>query len=178
MIDNENIVNEVFSSSMPFESWLQLTGETSRAFSAFCVYRDLGTDRSIISAFEISQKSVEQNKKNKSGSYKQWCNWSTQFHWKDRAAAYDRYLEQLKQTELRKTIEAQGEKHRAVTGKMLDVVSKKLDLINPNDLTQGTVTEWVSTAIKAEREAAGLTTVNKTEQKQGEFSFVTEFKGL
>jgi hypothetical protein len=35
-------------------------------------------------------------------------------------------MEKLKQAEVRKTIEEQGEKHRAVTGKMLAVVEKNL----------------------------------------------------
>jgi hypothetical protein len=87
-------------------------------------------------------------------------------------------MERLKQNELRKTIEAQGEKHRAVTGKMLDVVSKKLDLIDPAELSQSAVTEWVQTAIKADREAAGLVSDGKPEVKQGEFAFVSEFQGL
>jgi hypothetical protein len=111
--------------------------------------------------------------------YRVWRNWSTLFRWRERAADYDRYLEKLKQEELRKTIEAQGEKHREVTGKMLDVVSKKLDLMNPAELTQGAVTEWVQTAIRAEREAAGLVASNgKPEHQQGELNFVPEFQGL
>jgi hypothetical protein len=85
----------------------------------------------------------------------------------------------MKQTELRKTIEAQGEKHREVTGKMLDVISKKLDTMNPAELSQNNVTEWVQTAIKTEREMAGLVTPNgKTEIKQGELNFVQDFQGL
>jgi hypothetical protein len=32
---------------------------------------------------------------------------------------------------------------------MLDVVSKKLDLMNPEELTQGAVAEWVQAAIRA-----------------------------
>jgi hypothetical protein len=57
---------------------------------------------------------------------------------------------------------------------------KKLDLMNPADLMQGTVTEWVETAIRAEREAAGLVTSNggKAEPKQGEINFTPEFEGL
>jgi hypothetical protein len=94
-------------------------------------------------------------------------------------SVWDGTLEHLKQEEMRKTIEAQGEKHREVTGKMLDVVIKKLDLMNPAELTQGSVNEWAQTAIKAEREAAGLVALNgKTEAKQGELNFVQEFKGL
>jgi hypothetical protein len=80
---------------------------------------------------------------------------------------------------MRKTIEAQGEIHRQVTGKMLEVVKKKLEGMNPDDLTQGTVTEWVGTAIRAEREAAGLVASNdKSEPKQGEINFTPEFNGL
>jgi len=69
--------------------------------------------------------------------------------------------------------------HRAVTGKMLEVVKKKLDTMNPQELSQGNLTEWVQTAIKAEREAAGLVSSNgKPEVKQGGLNFTSDFKGL
>ena len=62
---------------------------------------------------------------------------------------------------------------------MLEVVSKKLDLMDPAELSQGNVTEWVETAIKAEREAAGLVTSNgKPDMKQGELTFAPDFQGL
>jgi hypothetical protein len=163
------------ASVLPFETWEKLADETSLAYAAFCVFRDLGAERNIRRAVEAAVKDEGKRKK----KYNVWRNWSTQYRWKERAADYDRHLEHLKQAELRKTIEAQGEKHRQVTGKMLDVVAKKLDTMNPDDLTQGAVTEWVNTAIKAEREAAGLISPNgKTEAKQGEFQFVSEFQGL
>jgi hypothetical protein len=51
--------------------------------------------------------------------------------------------------------------------------------MNPEELTQGNVTEWVDTAIKAERIAAGLVcTDGKPEAKQGELNFVSDFQGL
>ncbi|MDR2701803.1 MAG: hypothetical protein LBB72_05175 [Spirochaetaceae bacterium] len=158
-----------------FESWERLAGETSAAFSAFCAFRDCGADRNIRKAVETVEKNPDvQGKK-----YRVWRNWCSQYRWRERAADFDRYLEKLKQEELRKTIEAQGEKHKQVTGKMLDVVSKKLDLMNPAELTQGAVTEWVQTAIKAERETAGLVTSGgKPEHQQGELNFVSDFQGL
>jgi hypothetical protein len=63
---------------------------------------------------------------------------------------------------------------------MLAVVEKKLDLMNPSDLTQGTVTEWVETAIRADREIAGMAApkTGKPELKQGEINFTPEFNGL
>jgi hypothetical protein len=139
----------------------------------------LGAERNIRKAVEASLKSGEKDVVVQEKKYRVWRNWSTQFRWRDRAAEYDRYMEKLKQAELRKTIEEQGEQHRKVTGKMLDVVSKKLDTMNPDELTQVNLPEWVNTAIKADREAADLISPNsKTEHRQGELNFVSDFQGL
>ena len=175
MTDFNKAIEEAKAHVLPYESWDRLPGEGSKAFAAFCVFRDYGPERNIIAAFD----SVEKEKRGRTKSYGVWRAWCTQFRWRERAADYDRYIEKLKQEELRKTIEAQGEMHRKVTGKMLEVVSKKLDTMNPEDLTQGNVTEWVQTAIKAEREAAGLVVADsRAEPKQGELAFVSDFNGL
>jgi hypothetical protein len=184
MPDIDKIIDEAKSSLLPFESWERLPGESGAAYAAFCAYRDYGLERNIRKAVEGQFGKAELPCANPEAviakKYRVWRNWSTQFRWRERAAEYDNYTEKLKQAEKRKTIEAQGEKHRAVTGKMLAVVEKKLDLMNPADLTQGTVTEWVETAIRAEREASGLVTPNggKSEWKQGEINFTPEFEGL
>ena len=179
MTDIDKTIEEARVDMLPFYSWERLTGETSEAFYAFCVFRDFGLDRNILKAVESAAKDERERLK----KYRTWRNWAAKFRWSVRAADYDRWRESLKQTEVRKTIEAQGEKHRLVTGKMLDVVIKKLDLMNPEDLTQSTVTDWVNTSIKAEREASnfvcGLVSPNgKTETKQGELNFVSDFQGL
>jgi hypothetical protein len=179
MTNVDKAIEEARESNLPYESWVRLTGETSLAYSAFCAFRDLGAERSIRKAVETSLNSVEKDENKLNKRYNVYRNWSNLYRWRERAADYDRYTDKLKQGELRKTIEAQGELHRAVTGKMLEVAKKKLDTMNPEDLTQGNVTEWVQTAIKAEREAAGLVASNgKAESKQGELSFVSDFQGL
>jgi hypothetical protein len=176
MTDMDKAIEEARAAVMPFESWERLPGESGFAYAAFRAFRDYGPERNIRKAVEAAEKDKGQWDKR----YRVWRNWCSQFRWRERAADYDNYTDKLKQAEKRKTIEAQGEKHRAVTGKMLAVVEKKLDLMNPADLTQGTVTEWVETAIRAEREAAGLVTANggKSEPKQGEINFTPEFNGL
>jgi hypothetical protein len=177
MTDIEKAIEETKAELLPFESWERLTGESPAAFSAFCVFRDYGPERNIRKAVEAKHEGESDTLIEK--QYRLWRQWSMRFQWAKRAADYDRYLEKLKQAELRKTIEAQGEKHREVTGKMLEVVKKKLDTMNPEELTQGNVTEWVQTAIRAERESAGLVTSSgKPEIKQGELNFVPEFQGL
>ena len=175
MMNFDKAIEEAKSAMMPFESWERLDGESSAAFTAFCAFRDYGPERNIRKAVD----SIGNDEAIRARRYRVWRNWSAQFRWRERAADFDRYTEKLKQTELRKTIEAQGEQHRKVTGKMLEVVSKKLDLMDPAELSQGNLTEWVETAIKAEREAAGLVASNgKPEPKQGELTFTPDFEGL
>ena len=180
MTDIDKTVEEAWAESttaeaLPFESWERLAGETSLAFAAFCAYRDYGLERNIRKAVD----SVEKDDGKRGKKYRVWRNWSTQFRWRERTEAYDSYTEKLKEGERRKTIEAQGEAHRKVTGKMLEVVSKKLDLMDPAELTQGNVSEWAQAAIKAEREAAGLVSSNgKPEAKQRELVFTPDFQGL
>ena len=173
MTEMEKAIEEAKSTMMPFDSWERLQGESSKAFAAFCAFRDYGPERNIRKAVD----STEKDECVRAKRYRVWRNWCSEFKWRERAADFDRYIERIKQEELRKTIEAQGEMHRRVTGKMLDVVSKKLDTMNPEDLTQGNVTEWVQTAIKAEREAE-FTTSRNSSIKQGELNFVQDFQGL
>jgi len=113
MTDFEKAIEAAKADMLPFESWERLPGESGAAFAAFCAFRDLGLERTIRKAVE----SVEKDKATQNKKYNVWRNWSNQFKWRERAADFDRNIERLKQTELRKTIEAQGEKHREVTGK-------------------------------------------------------------
>jgi hypothetical protein len=175
MTDIDKIIKEAKAELLPFECWERLAGESGAAYAAFCAYRDFGPERNIRRAVETAESDRGRQDKR----YRMWRNWSAQFRWRERAADYDRHTEKLRQAERRKTIEAQGEQRRAVIGKMLAVVGQKLDLMDPADLAQGTVAEWVGTAIRAEREAAGLATPDgKTEPKQGEINFTSEFEGL
>jgi hypothetical protein len=183
MMDMDKAIEEAREIVMPFESWERLPGESGLAYAAFCAFRDYGPERNIRKAVEGRFRKAEgHNAKVETAiakKYRTWRNWCSAYRWRERAADYDSYADKLKQAEVRKTIEEQGERHRAVTKKMLEVVEKKLDLMNPAELTQGTVTEWVEAAIRAEREAAGLVTANgKTEPKQGEINFTPEFNGL
>ena len=175
----DKVLDEAKAGMMPFNSWELLPKESAEAFAAFVVYRDLGFGRSIRLAIE----SIKDNSTYLQ-SYASWRKWAADYRWKERAADYDRYIEQMKQNEHRKTIEAQGEKHREVTGLMLDVAKKKLQTMQPDDLSAGGVVEFVQTAVKIQNENAdllltsGLTPNGKTENKHGEFNFVSDFQGF
>jgi hypothetical protein len=182
MTDIEKTLEEVKREILPFESWERLAGESAAAYSAFCSYRDYGPERNIRRAAEAaSGENSERGRIEK--RYRMWRAWSAAFRWRERAADYDRYLDRLKQAEKRKTIEAQEAVYREATGKMLRVVNKKLDLMEPGELTQGAVAEWLTTAINTEREIAGIAAAPKGERqdkggKQLEIQFAPDFEGL
>lgn len=76
--------------------WDMLAGETTPAFTAFCVYRDLGSYRSLANAFTAATR--EQRGGNISDGEKKlpsgrWTLWSVQNDWLNRARQYDAYLE-------------------------------------------------------------------------------------
>jgi hypothetical protein len=196
MTDIEKTFEEVKAGILPFESWERLPGETGAAYAAFCVYRDYGPERNIRRAVSASLQGAavfcagtagEVGEKtaatvNVAKKYRTWRQWSMRFHWVKRAGDYDQYLDRIKQMEIRKNIEERGEVHRKVTDKMLQVVSKKLDMMEPGELTQGAVVDWVQTAINTERDILGVASPKESKggqnSRQGEIQFLPEFEGL
>jgi hypothetical protein len=174
--ENEKIFDKVKEDLLPFNCWEKLNKESSAAYAAFCVFRDYGSDRNIKRAVALA----ECDKSKQLKKYRIWRNWSNQFQWFKRAADYDVYLDKLKQAERRKTIEQREEAYREVTGKMLRVVNKKLDLMDAGELSQNNVTEWMTAAVKTEREVFGI--VDKKDNVAGsqqlQLNFNSDFEGL
>ncbi|GHV70995.1 hypothetical protein AGMMS49928_20950 [Spirochaetia bacterium] len=178
MTDIDRVIEEAKAAVMPFESWERLTGESGAAYSAFCSYRDFGPERNIRKVVDAAEPDAGKRGKR----YRVWRNWSTAFRWRERAAEYDRYTEKLKQAEVRKTFEAQSEKYRQATGKILDLVIKKIDTMNPVELSQGNVAVYLETASKVDRDVDERLGGNEGKAadigKQGQLPFGPEFEGL
>jgi hypothetical protein len=170
MTDIDKTIAEVKAEALPFESWERLTGESSAAYAAFCAYRDYGAERSI-------RKTAE----DAGTKYRVWRGWSMQFKWRERAVDFDTDLDKLIRIEKRKTIELREAAMREATGKMLQAVSKKLDMMQPGELAQNLVTDWMTTAIRTEREIDGLVAEGKPEKKESgqlEINFTQDFEGM
>jgi hypothetical protein len=170
----QNIIDSIKAELLPYESWEKLPKESAAAFAAFCVFRDYGAERNIKRAL----RSVESDNIKYAKRYRTWREWSRLFVWYQRACDYDKYIDRLKQAERRKSIEDREAAYRSVTGKMLQAVEKKLDLMSVGELSQGNVCEWVKTAINTERELDGFNGESETNSKQLEINFSGDFKGL
>lgn len=130
----------------------RLPEESSKAYDAFVVYRDLGVSRSI----EIAWQRYSKSDKRVPGYFKQW---SATYNWVERAAAYDDHIE----AEARKVIERDAIKRKAdmlkrhaQTGKAL----QSFGLTYLNDKKQPDKAADAISAIKSgvdmERKSEGL----------------------
>ncbi|MFA5313040.1 MAG: hypothetical protein WC375_06985 [Methanomassiliicoccales archaeon] len=125
--------------------WERREGETSKAYAAFCFYRDLGPDRSVPKALEACGKPI--------GSLSWWQLWSRTNDWVERSAAYDDHENEI----IRKRLEAKRmaaiEKQAELAEAMLKKVKDRVDTIElafPSD-----VAKWADVGTKMQRLALG-----------------------
>lgn len=83
---------------MAVKAWERQTDETSKAFEAFAVYRDLGVNRSTEQVSQKLSKSIALINR-----------WSSLYDWVVRAAAYDDYID----AEARKKLDRDAIKRKA-----------------------------------------------------------------
>lgn len=101
------------------EPWERQTGESSKAYRAFCIYRDLGPKRSL-----RRTAGVYYNEKPgvNLGRIKLW---SSKYHWVARCEAWDDYQDELARERQTQEIQEMRERH-ARQGKVLADLSSAM----------------------------------------------------
>jgi hypothetical protein len=160
---------------LPFESWERLENESSAAFAAFGLFRDSGPERNMSKAV----KAAEADPVKAAKRYRMWRLWSMKFQWRERAAAYDQYIDKMKLAGKRRALEAQELANMETLGKLVATGSKALDMIDPAQMAHGMTRDFIETGVRLTREG-----VDKTGNQQGNegvqplLSFAPEFEGL
>jgi hypothetical protein len=72
--------------------WNKRASESTQAYAAFCLYRDLGLERSLNAAYRSTQR--QRPNRPAPAAPGAWTEWSGKYAWVERAAAYDAYLEE------------------------------------------------------------------------------------
>jgi len=141
------------------ELWERQPGEGSKAYAAFCVYRDLGPERSL--------EKVRQNL-DKPRTRKWLGDWSVKYNWVERAQAYDDYIERKKREKNEKEILEMAERHAKLAKAFLLMIAQALQQIDPAQLSPSDMAKWLEVATKLERLSRGVPTEIGKQEVQGQ----------
>lgn len=140
--------------------WERKEKETVRAYEAFCVYRDMGPERSIAKTGQKLGKNTTTLSE-----------WSSRNDWVKRAAAWDdeqdKIAREIAQKEMANEIRRMR-KRQAEAGKFMQIKAiKALNRIAEEDIKPGDISRLVDIGSKLERLARG-DVGEVIEERQGE----------
>jgi len=143
--------------------WERQNGEGPQAFRAFAAYRDSGAGGARRSLTKTAQNLTKSDDLPYSdGTLKQW---SRQWNWQERAAAWDDEMDRQAREELAKGITEMRKKHVDIAREMLQKAQQALQQIASDEMTPKDVTTMVDVAAKLERLSRGEAT-ERMEGKQ------------
>lgn len=128
--------------------WERIASESTKSYEAFCLYRDMGNERSLAKVATKLGKSAGLIER-----------WSRRDNWVNRVAAWDSEQDRIEQEILRqeniKAIKRMRERHATLAESMLEKAAAALEmfpevLIKPQDISR-----MVAVASKLERLARG-----------------------
>lgn len=138
------------------DPWEKQDGETSKAYAAFCAYRDMGTDRSIAKATPIIYEGIPAEKIRL--KYGQLTAWSSKYGWVARVEAYDVYLEAKERRENELEIKKMAKRHAQVSLLTMAKAVDRIKLIGEKDIKELTPKEaldYLKVAAELERKSRG-----------------------
>jgi len=129
------------------------SGETTKAFDAFRVYRDMPShERSIRKAVRLvwGEDHISLTSK-----YRQWQAWSSLNDWVSRAQAWDDEKDRAATQERLREIRVMQERHAKQAMLLQRKAIERLQSLSPEDLTPSEVVRYIDTATTIERLARG-----------------------
>lgn len=126
------------------EPWERQEGESTKAFEAFCIYRDMGIQRSIR---QVAKKL------NKSDTLM--ARWSGNYNWVERAAQWDSEQDRVARQQQLDDIKKMRKRHADLAQSMLIKAARALTRIPDDEIKAGDVTRMLDIATKVERISRG-----------------------
>lgn len=126
------------------EPWERQKGETSRAYEAFTVYRDMGAGRSQA---KTSQKLGKNSRTI--------ADWSTKYEWVKRVAAWDAEQDRIARQAQIDEIKKMRKRHADLATAMLVKAARALSKLPEDEIKATDVSRMVETASKLERISRG-----------------------
>ncbi len=122
------------------DSWDRLPKETSPAWEAFRLYRDMGPERSLAKvAKECNKDSTLM------------ARWSGRHKWVNRCADWDSHLDMIAQREREKQYKEMIERHIRLALAMQGKATARLQKMKPEEMNTQDVLRYINDSIKLER---------------------------
>lgn len=158
------------------EPWARQPGETPRAYSAFCIYRDLGLkERSLR---ETTRRYYEDKSRT---SMARIGRWSSKYNWVERCRAYDEFLDERRRQKALDAILEMADR-QAREGTALQTLGARIlsSLLAKGENITGNVLDVVRalrTGAEIERLARGMPTQIIEEQERESDFLVIQWRG-
>lgn len=136
------------------QPWERQPGETPKAYAAFCKYRKLGPEKRSLEAVEPRTKKGQ--KKDYVSRYI--GEWSSQFRWVERAAAYDDHLDEVRRKADEKAIATMSKRHAEGMARIFERGLNRIEALDDDAIRGALALELAMNGMKGERLARGLTT--------------------
>ena len=125
------------------KSWDRQQGESSKAYAAFCAYRDLGITRSVMKVVEKCD--------GKFGKRSILTRWSIQHDWVRRCQEYDDFLEKQQRKELQAQAIEMTKRHLEQSRLLQKKAINALSQIDPSSLSNQELLKFIEVGMKLER---------------------------
>jgi len=126
-------------------TWERLPQETAEAYRRFCIYRDMGPQRSVRQACIAYGQSAS--------SAQNWQDIARSFNWFARVRAYDIYIEQLAREHVEDEVIKMQARHIKVAMAFQNKAIIALNEIDPKQLDPDQMLKWFKAAVDIERTA-------------------------
>lgn len=139
------------------ELWDMQPGETAKSYAAFCAYRDLGSDRSLMKTVPVLFPDLGSTKPVTKQHRLQ--EWSAKHKWVSRCEAYDAYLDQRERKENEKAIRDMAKRHAKESMMLQQKAINRIKLIgieDVNELTPKEALDYLKEAVRIERLSRGV----------------------
>lgn len=144
--------------------WERQKGESEKAYEAFSIYRDMGSERTLIAVAQRLKKSRTLIDR-----------WSARWNWQERVLAYDNELQKEAKAEAAKELKEMTKRHIGIAVTLQKKALDALKELDTKEMSPRDIREYIKMATELERLNRELTESQNHEQEENDDDNVLAF---
>jgi hypothetical protein len=155
-------LSEILSAEALHDPWDKLEYESAEAYSAFNLYLQMFPNRSLrkVRHLRMQAQAAEGVIVPEPKNAEHIAEWSKQYYWVERAAAWDRHQSELMAAEARTALTDMRTRHAAIANAALSKVAERLNTLDSANVNVRDMLTMFDLGVKVERLSRGETTEN------------------